>query len=771
VDLYAAGRSAVPEVTLQGPKWAKRYRAQPYLDSLQLVRVFEDWCPAFPGMFLGPVAPDRMGYTAWQQDSPAEQGMQRLSRWLGRARIWYVCEFFFSAALTSSLLLAAQPASQPSNLLNGMDSAIRPGDDFFDYANGGWIKHTSIPPDRSSYGVFEELVELTDKRVADLIRGAAASSSASGTVAWQVATYYNSFMDEPGIEAKGRAPLQPTLDRIDAIKDRTMLAHFLGTTLRTNIDVLNNTQLHTDRLFGLWVAQDLDDPSHYAPFLVQGGLGMPDRDDYLTDSPHIHALQGQYRTYITSMLRMNGAAATDAEEQAARIYDLEHRLAETHVSRSDSEDVQRGHNHWTRQEFASRAPGLDWEGFFSGAQLAQQPTFVVWQPSAVKGIAALTASVPLSTWKEYLRFHALDHFGALLPKSFVDAHFAFYGKALSGTPQLPERWKRAVEHTNAALGDAVGQLYVQHYFSPDAKQRIEQLVHNLVAAFATHIDALEWMAPETRVQAHAKLASLKVGVGYPDHWRDYSGLKIVAGDAFGNAERAEEFNYQYNLAKLARAKVDRSEWAMVPQEVNAVNLPAMNALNFPAAMLQPPFFDPDRPAVLNYGSIGAVIGHEISHSFDDQGAQFDATGKLHDWWTPQDYTHFKASSAQLVKQFDAYKPFPDLAVNGRQTLSENIADLAGLAVSYSAYRASLGGREATPLEGFSGDQQFFISFAEAWRGKFRDPILRQIIISNGHAPNRYRASTVRNLDVWYKAFNVRPGEALYLPPGERVHMW
>jgi len=698
--------------------------------------------------------------------------METPSRWLRRTAPGRpVRQLLLSAILASSLLLAAQPPPQSSNLLGGMDTAIRPGDDFFSYANGGWVKHTSIPPDRSSFGVFQELMELTDKRLAELIRDTAASSPAAGTVPRQVADYYNSFINETAIESKGLAPLQPTLDRIEALKNRSMLAHFLGTTLRADIDILNSTQLHTDHLFGLWVAQDLDDPSHYAPFLVQGGLGMPDRDDYLADSPHIRELQGQYRAYIVSLLRLSGVTDRDAQAQAARIYDLEYRVAKVHVSRTDSEDVQRGHNHWTRQEFSNRAPGLDWEEFFAGAQLAKQPTFVVWQPSAAKGIAALIASVPLSTWKEYLRFHAIDHFAALLPKSFTEAHFAFYGQALSGTPQLPERWKRAVEHTNEALGDAVGQLYVQRYFSPQAKQSIEQLVHTLIAAFGTHIDALQWMAPQTRAQAHAKLAALKVGVGYPDHWRDYSGLKVLAGDALGNAQRAEEFNYHYNLAKLRRAQVDRSEWAMTPQQVNAVNLPAMNALNFPAAMLQPPFFDPNRPAVLNYGSIGAVIGHEISHSFDDQGAQFDGTGQLHDWWTPQDYAYFKASSAQLVKQFDAYKPFPDLAVNGKQTLSENIADLAGVAVSYTAYRASLGSSEAAPLEGFSGDQQFFISFAEAWRGKFRDPILRQIIISNGHAPNRYRASTVRNLDAWYKAFNVQPGQNLYLAPAERVNMW
>lgn len=689
-----------------------------------------------------------------------------------QARVRHLRALFLGVSLASSVLLAAQPPPRVSTPLSaGMDTAIRPGDDFFGYANGGWLKSTPIPPDRASFGVFDELSELTNKRLADLIRDTAASSPAAGSVTRQVADFYNSVMDESGIEAKGVAPLRPTLQRIDAIKTRAMLAHFLGTTLRADVDILNTGRVHTDHLFGLWVAQDLDDPSHYAPFLVQGGLSMPDRDDYLSDSPQTHELERQYRAYIAALLRLCGVSAADAEAQAARIYELEHRIAAVHVSRSDSEDVQRGHNHWTRQEFSSRAPGLDWESFFDGAQLSKQPTFVVWQPAAITGIAALIASVPLSTWQEYLRFHAADHFHGLLPKAFVEAGFAFYGKALSDTPQLPERWKRAVEHTNNALGFAVGQLYAQRYFPSQAKQSIERLVQDLLASFATHIDALDWMAPETRAQAKAKLASMKIGVGYPDHWRDYSGLQVTLADAFGNAERAELFDYHYNLTKLGRAQVDRSEWAITPQEVDAINLPAMNALIFPAAILQPPFFDPARAPVINYGSIGTVIGHEISHSFDDQGAQFDATGKLHDWWRPQDYAHFKASSEQLVKQFDAYKPFPDLAVNGKQTVSENIADLAGLAVAYSAYRASLGDSKASPLDGFSGEQQFFVSFAEIWRGKFRDAQLRQIIISNSHAPGRYRVSTVRNLAAWYEAFNVRPGEALYLPPAERVHMW
>jgi putative endopeptidase len=673
--------------------------------------------------------------------------------------------------LAGTVLLAAEPSMPESHLAADMDPSIPPGNDFFTYANGAWLKATSIPPDQSDFNSFTELRNLNRDRLAKLIRDTAASAPAQGSIARQVADYYQSVLDEAAVETKGLTPLRPTLQRIEAITDGAMLAHFLGTTLRADVDILNATQLHTDRLFGLWVAQDLEDPSHYAPFLLQGGLGMPDRDYYVSDSPHMHDLQQKYKAYIASLLRLSGSTAAAADARAARIYELERRIAEVHVARAESEDVQRGHNHWLAQEFANRAPGLDWQAFFAGAQLPAHPAFVVWQPTAVTGISALTKSVPISTWKDYLRFHAISRFAHLLPKAFVDAHFAFYGSALAGTPQLPERWKRAVDDTSDALGDGVGQLYVRQYFPPEAKNSIELLVRNLIAAFGSHIDALEWMAPETRVQAKAKLAVLKVGVGYPDHWIDYSSLKVVAGDAYGNAERADLFHYQQELAKLTRAQVDRSEWVTAPQTVNAFNLPAMNAINFPAAILQAPFFDPNRPGVLNYGAVGAVIGHEISHSFDDQGAQFDADGKLHDWWTVGDYAHFKQSSAQLVAQYSAYKPFPDLAVNGKQTLSENIADLAGLSVAYSAYRSSLGGVEAAPLEGFSGDQQFFLSFAQTWHSKYRDPMLRQVIISDGHPPEQYRALTVRNLDAWYKAFNVQPGQALYLAPAERVRMW
>jgi predicted metalloendopeptidase len=468
------------------------------------------------------------------------------------------------------------------------------------------------------------------------------------------------------------------------------------------------------------------------------------------------------------MLKLSGV--TDSDARAARIFELERRIAEVHSSRVDSHDVLKGNNPWSRQDFRARAPGLDWQAFFAAAALDKQTHFVVWQPGAIIGISALVRNQPLATWKDYLTFHAVEHLGNFLPKAFVDERFNFYGKVLTGTPTLRDRWKRAVEATDAALGEVVGKLYVARYFPPADKVRVEEMVRNEIAAFRGRIDRLAWMGPQTKEKAKAKLAVLKVGVGYPDKWRDYSALEVVRGDALGNVQRAELFKYRWNLQKLGQP-VDRSEWVMNPQLINAVNLPAMNALNFPAAILQPPSFDPARPAAMNYGAIGQIIGHEISHSFDNTGALFDAAGRLDNWWTEEDLAHFKASSAQLVKQYDAYRPFPDLAVNGTLTLSENIADVAGLAASYDAYRLSLRGKEGTVVQGFTGDQQFFISFAQTFRSKMREPAMRQRIMTDPHSPAQYRADTVRNLDAWYDAFGVKAGQVLYLGPQERVRMW
>jgi len=667
------------------------------------------------------------------------------------------------------VLAAEKPAhSAPAGLdLAARDLSVKPGDDFFGYANGTWLRTAQIPADRSVWGNGAELVELTNERLAELIQQVA-SGAGSDPDARKIADYYATFMDEGTIEHQGLHPLEPELGRIAAIRDAHALSSALGETLRADVDVLNDTRMHTPNLFGLWVAQDLDNPASYSPFLLQGGLTLPDRDYYLNPSPHMEEIRAKLREHIAAVLRLAGQG--DAAAKAARIFNLEHRMAEAHWSRADSEDVQKGNNHWTLQDFARKAPGLDWQAFFAAAGLSGQTRFVVWQPSALTGLSALVAQEPLETWKDYLIFHALEQASACLGKRFVEEHFAFHGRVLEGTPQLQPRWKRAVAFTSDALGEAVGRIYVARYFPPASKERIEGLVQNLIAAFNARIDRLAWMNPQTKAKAKAKLATLRVGVGYPDKWRDYSDLQVVRGDALGNAQRAELFEYHRNLAKLGHP-VDHSEWVMTPQTVNAVNLPVMNALNFPAAILQPPYFDPRRPMVMDYGAIGAIIGHEISHSFDNQGAQFDSTGRLLNWWTKEDFAHFQAAATQLAAQYDRYHPFPDVHVNGTQTLSENIADVAGLSDAYDAFHLAYRGEKVPAVNGLSADQQFFLSFAQSWRQKIREPALRQRIVTDGHSPAEYRADTVRNLDAWYPAFDVQPGQKLYLPPGERVRVW
>jgi putative endopeptidase len=665
-------------------------------------------------------------------------------------------------------LLAGVAAAQVHGPdLAGMDAKVAPGNDFYAYANGGWIQTTDIPADRSSYGNAAILSELTAQRVNELLRAAAAQSSRAASEAQQVGDFYASFMDEATIESRGLKVMDPAFKRIDDIFSRNELAAALGETLRGDVDILNASNFHTPHLFGVWVAQDLNDPKRYLPFLVQGGLGMPDREYYLGTSPAMTAIRPQYVAHIAAMLE--AAGIEQPQERAAKVFELERHMAEVHWTLSASEKIEAGNNHWSRAQFYAQAPDLDWRAFFSAAGLSGQNDFVVWQPSALIGLSRLVAGESLDTWKDYLKFHALEDAAPYLPKKIVDEDFAFYGRVLTGTPQLSARWKRAVAACDAHLGDAVGKLYVAKYFSPEQKKRAETLVHNLLAAFEARIEQLDWMAPQTKLVAKAKLKALKIGVGYPDHWRSYADLKIIRGDAFGNWSRADLYEYRRQLAKLGQP-VDRSEWVMNAQLVNAVNLPAMNAINFPAAVLQPPYFDPQQPLAMDYGAIGATIGHEISHSFDDEGALFDAQGRLRNWWQPNDFAHFRASGARLAAQFDGYQPFADLHVNGEQTLSENIADVAGLSAAYDAYRLAQGAT-SDKVSGFDADQLFFLSFAQSWREKIRDPALRDQVVTDPHAPAQYRAYTVRNLDAWYAAFAVKPGEKLYLAPGDRVRVW
>ncbi len=671
----------------------------------------------------------------------------------------------FAAAAAAA---AAVPAAFHGVQLSAMDTSVRPGDDFNLYANGNWLKSVVIPPDQATWGSFSTLRDKAAKRTADLIEDIARVKAAPGSNEQKIGDFYASFMDEAGIAAKGIAPLKPALDAVDAIADKQALARALGRSVRTDVDALNNTNFFTENVFGLWVAPGFGDPDHYTAYLLQGGLGLPDRAYYVdTDATALQVL-GLYEAHVARLLSLAGFA--DAQDRAKAIVALETRLAQVQGTRADSEDVLKANNTWSRADFAAKAPGIDWDAFFAGAALDGQTRIVVWQPSVIPGLSAAVADTPLAVWKDYLAFHLINHYSPVLPKDFADAHFAFYGAVLSGTPEQPARWKRAVALTNESLGWAVGRLYAARYFPPAYKAEAQAMVDNIKAAFARRIDALDWMSPATKMKAKDKLTTLYVGIGYPDKWISYDALDIRRGDAYGNLARAEEFEYRRNVALLGTA-VDRSTWCMTPQTVNAVNLPLQNALNFPAAILDPPFFDAQADPAFNYGAIGSIIGHEISHSFDDQGSQFGADGRLVDWWTKADFAYFRNAALRLADQYSHYSPFPGMAVNGLQTLSENIADVAGLSASFDGWRASRDGKPALVIDGLTGEQRFFLAYAQTRQQATRDAALRQQIMTDGHAPAMYRALAVRNIDGWYDAFAITPDQKYYLDPAHRVRVW
>ena len=690
--------------------------------------------------------------------------------WKSRSFSW-TWATIFALGMFSLVLVRAQEAPQPA--LHGiavanMDRSVKPGDDFYQYANGDWIKRTEIPPDRGRIGVFTALSELSDKRTADLIEEMAKGAAQTGSGARKIADLYNSYIDEATIESRGLAPLDPHLKAIAGIRSKQELARALGESLRADVDALNNTNFHTANLFGLWVAPGFNDSDHYAAYLLQGGLQLPDREYYLASSDRMRDIRSKYQTHVSAMLKLAGFTDTDA--RAARIVELELAIAQTHLSLADNEDIHKANNTWKQADFAAMAPGLDWAEYFRGAGLSRQESFIVWQPGAFTGESALVASTALDTWKAWLAYHLIEAYAGVLPKALADERFAFFGKILSGTPEQRPRWKRGVETVNRLLGDEVGKLYAQRYFPPEAKAQADAMVGNIIAAFRQRIESLSWMDASTKAEAQAKLTTLYVGIGYPEAWRDYSAYVVKADDVFGNFWRGGLFDYRRNMLRLG-APVDRKQWSMTPQTVNAVNLPLQNALNFPAAILQPPFFDPQAPAAANYGAIGSVIGHEISHTFDSEGATFDSKGRVRNWWTPSDLAHFETATAKLAAQYDTYKPFPDLSVNGKQTLAENIADVAGISAAYDGYRNSLAGQAAPMQDGFSGDQQFFIAFAQNWGSKSREASARQQVMTDPHAPSQFRAATVRNIDAWYAAFDVQPGEKLYLTPPDRVRIW
>ena len=672
----------------------------------------------------------------------------------------FVTIFSFAVSLSPASAAAAQNVN-----MQDMDRSVKPGDDFYRFANGGWLRAVAVPAGQLSYGTSAMLMEKTGERVRNLIQEAAAAKPVRSSVAQKVGDYYASFMDEADIESRGLTPLADEMATISAISNKTSLSAYLGTTLNSEVDGLTS---NADHILGVLVNQGFEDSERYVFHLLQGGLGMPDRDDYIDPSSRMAELRAQYQAHIAAILRWAGLA--DSESRAARILALEVRIAQSHAPDADAADVFKQNNPWKRADFTVKAPGMDWDSYFTSAGVARQPEFIVWQPSGLTGTSALVGSESIDLWKDYLRFHLIEHYATVLPKAVATEDFAFYGTILSGTRQMPDRGKGAISATNGALGQAVGQLYTQRYFPPEAKAKAKAMVAELITAYHARIANLTWMSAETKKKALAKLDALTIGVGYPDTWIDYSMLEVVRGDAFGNMRRAEAFNRLRNLAKL-RQPADPAEWRIDPQVVGAVIVFSPNAEFFSAGILQPPYFDSHGDAASNYGSAGAGIAHEISHSFDELGNIYDSQGRLGSWWTAEDSAKYHAAAAKLVAQFDAYCPLSDLCVNGKQVLNENIADLAGLLVAHDAYVLSLKGKTDVVIGGLSGEQRFFLAFAQRWRKAQGEAALRRQITTDNHPPGEYRSDTVRNVESWYKAYEITPGDKLFLKSEDRVGVW
>ena len=639
----------------------------------------------------------------------------------------------------------------------GMDRSVAPGADFLRYSSGTYLKNLVIPADRSSYGMFTKLRDLSQVQTRSVIEAAAAQKDAQpGSEAQKVGDTFASFMDEAAIEALGLKPLNSYLDAIAAISDRSALAKAFGQASRRGLSVP----------VGAGPEQDLKHPDVYAVYVGPGGLLLPDRDYYL--DAKFATIRDKYLTHISTMLKLAGIA--NPEQKAKGILALETRLAEVHWSKVEARQVEKSYNPIDRTKLEATYPGLDWTALLTAVGVQDQKELIIAQPSAIAGTAKLIASESLETWKDYLIFHTLKATADFLPKAFVQEDFAFSGTVLSGQPEIEPRWKRGVDLTSGSLGEAVGKLYVAKFFPPEAKAQADLLVKYLIAAMDQRLAKLTWMDPKTKQEARTKLAKFTPKIGYPEVWRDYSKLVVRRGDALGNAMRCNEFGFQRQLNKMGKP-IDRTEWGMDPMTVNAYANPLWNEIVFPAAILQPPFFDANADVAVNYGAIGAVIGHEISHHFDDQGRKFDKEGKLSDWWTGEDIKRFSALTDKVVKQYAAYEPLPGVHVNGELTLGENMADLAGVNVALDAYHTSLKGRTAPVIEGFTGDQRFFLGFAQVWREKYRDEALLKQITTNEHTPGHVRPNVVRNLDAWYTTFDVQPGQALYLAPADRIKVW
>ena len=665
------------------------------------------------------------------------------------------------AVAPATPVVEAAPASTPAPKaelgtfgfdMTGMERSVQPGDNFYMFANGTWLKNTPIPADKSNYGMFTKLDDLSKERTRAIIEETAKDPNS------KIGNAYNSYLDTAAIEAKGLAPIQPWLGEIKGLSNRSGYAALAAKAGRYGIGIP----------FGLFVGQDDKTPDRYVTQMFQGGIGLPDRDYYLEQDDRMKGIRAKYLTHLTNVLTLAGEA--NAAARAKAVVDFETEIAKVHWTQIDSRDATKTYNLMPLTKLSADARGFDWGTFLRDSGLPSANEIIVAQPSAVNGIARLLSRAPLQVLRDQLLIQSLDQYSAVLPSAFDKEAFSFYGTTLSGTPQQEERWKRAVTFTTGALADDVSQIYVQRHFPPETKAAADQLVKNVVQAMGRRIDGLTWMAPETKVRARAKLANFTTKIGYPDRWKDYAALDIRQGDALGNAMRAAEWNHNDNITRLGEP-IRRWEWGMTPMTINAYANFGMQEIVFPAAILQPPFFDPNADPAINYGGIGAVIGHEISHHFDDQGAKYDERGRLNEWWTEADRKAFEAAGKSLIAQYDAYQVFPGANVKGAFTLGENIGDLAGLTIAYDAWKHSLAGAEAPVLEGTTGDQRFYLGWAQIWRRNYREANLRQRLITDPHSPSEQRVSVVRNLDPWYPAFNVQAGQTLYLAPEQRVRMW
>jgi predicted metalloendopeptidase len=643
-------------------------------------------------------------------------------------------------------------------LLPGYDRQVRVQDDLFRFANGQWLRTTEIPADRASYTAFTALADQADQNLRTIVEDSAARHGVAGSPDQQIGDFYASFMDTARRDALGAAPLRASLDRIDALASPADLVRYFAESSTTG----------TPSPIALSIDQDAKNASAYLPDVSQSGLTLPDRDYYLKSDPQFVTTRDQLRTYAARMLGL--ASITNPDAAAGRVLAVENRLAEIQWTAVQNRDATATYNKFTLADATARTPGLDWKTYLDAAGV-HTPDFVVAEPSFFTALGAALTTVPLADWRSYLKFRLIDDLAPYLSDDFVTARFEFHNRDLAGQQEMSPRWKRGVTAVNSAMGDLLGQRYVQRYFPPDAKRRIDALVSKLIDTYRSSIDGLDWMSAATKAQARDKLSKLAVKIGYPNEWKDYSTLRVARDDLVGNEVRSAQLEHQRDLDRLGKP-VDRAEWFTTPQTVNAFYDPTLNDITFPAAILQPPFFDPTVDDAVNYGGIGAVIGHEISHAFDDQGRKYDGTGNLRDWWTPQDVQRFTARTTALAAQYSAYEPLPGEHINGELTLGENIADLSGLTVALRAYRRSLGGRPAAVMNGFTGEQRFFLGWAQVWRGKIRDKQLREQLLSDPHSPNQFRANgVVSNLPEYYAAFGVKPGDKLFRPVDQRVKIW